>query len=79
MTNEFGGTLKFTKEFGQICEFLPIVIFPTQTALVPIQTLSSIVGHPFFFPSEICPIVTPGLRLQLLPMVTFPFMIIVPV
>jgi hypothetical protein len=39
MTTEFGGTLKFTNEFGQICEFSPIVIFPTQTALVPIQTL----------------------------------------
>ena len=58
-TIEWLGTSKFTKVKGAIKTSDPIVIFPTITALVPIQQLSPIFGTPALFPRFSCPIVTP--------------------
>ena len=69
ITIELLGISIFTYDSGAISTLLPMLIFPTITALAPIQTLSPIVGHPAFLPLLVFPIVTPWAMLTLLPIV----------
>jgi hypothetical protein len=78
ITSELSGTSKFTKEFGAIRTFVPIVIFPTITAFAPIQFLSPRTGDPFNFPRFVRPIVTPWVILQFLPILVFSLITILP-
>jgi hypothetical protein len=64
ITRQLEGTEMLTNALGAIITLSPILILPTITALVPIQTLLPIFGVPMFFPRLVCPIVTPGDKLQ---------------
>lgn len=77
-TTALSGTSKFTKESGAINASLPILIFPTTTALAPMTTLSPIVGLPCLLPLFTFPSVTPCAMLQLLPMITLLLITIFP-
>ena len=68
--------LQLTKELGAIKTLLPIFIFPTITALVPIHTSSPITGVPFLLPLFSWPIVTPVAILQFFPIITFGLIVI---
>lgn len=58
-TTECEGIFTFTKLFGAISTSSPMVIFPTTAELIPIQTLSPIIGQPFREPLFACPITIP--------------------
>lgn len=58
-TTECDGMSTFTKLFGAISTSSPIVTFPTITELMPIHTLSPIVGQPLRLPLFTCPITIP--------------------
>ena len=75
-TTECEGTSTFTKLLGAISTSSPMVIFPTMAALMPIQTLSPIVGQPFRGPLFACPITTPLCMLQLRPILALLLMVI---
>ena len=66
-TTECDGMSTFTKLFGAIKTSSPIVTFPTIAELIPIQTLSPIVGQPLREPLLACPITIPLCMLQLRP------------
>lgn len=58
-TTECEGISTFTKLLGAIITSSPMVIFPTIAELIPIQTLSPIVGQPLREPLFACPITIP--------------------
>src|SRR5690606_28372311 len=78
ITTELAGMSKFTYAFGAISTLLPMVIFPTRTALGPIQTSFPMMGTPSFFPRLACAIVTPCAILQFLPILVFGLMTTAP-
>lgn len=53
-----------------------MVTFPTIAELIPIHTLSPIVGQPLWEPLFACPITIPLCMLQLLPILALPLMVI---
>ena len=53
-----------------------MVTFPTIAELIPIQTLSSIIGQPLREPLLACPITTPLCMLQLRPILALLLMVI---
>ena len=75
-TTECDGMSTFTKLFGAISTSSPIVTFPTIAELIPIQTLSPIVGQPFPEPLSACPITIPLCMLQLQPNLALQLMVI---
>lgn len=58
ITIESEGISKLTNALGAISTFDPMVILPTITTPAPIHTSLPIIGHPFFEPLFVLPIVT---------------------